>query len=241
MRKPSMIYFDYGQTLIDETEFHPERGIEAVLQNAAETPPGITAKQVMGLYRRLIHDVNAPQAPGAEMQYLEVPDALLQNYLYGYFGIRLTKSAEEVTMLFEKHAHRSVPSPGIEEFLSFLYGKGIRTGVISNNAYSGKVLAELLRERIPSGRFCPVVSSCDVIFRKPHPGIFQFALRKAGLPPSEVMYCGDNPPTDARGAAACGMTPVWYRGCCRTPEDAFPDIRCRKVNSWKELAMALSD
>ena len=34
--------------------------------------------------------------------------------------------------------------------------------------------------------------SCEYVFRKPNPLLFELALKKAGLPASDVWFCGDN-------------------------------------------------
>ncbi len=41
---------------------------------------------------------------------------------------------------------------------------------------------------------------------KPDPGIYQFALRKAGCDPADVLFVGDSPAHDVAGPAAVGMS-----------------------------------
>lgn len=36
------------------------------------------------------------------------------------------------------------------------------------------------------------------------------SIKKAGLPPEKVWFCGDNPKADVEGAAKAGFFPVWY-------------------------------
>ena len=43
---------------------------------------------------------------------------------------------------------------------------------------------------------------------KPDPGIFEQALRQAGMRPSEAIYVGDSPTSDAEGAGTVGMHPL---------------------------------
>jgi putative hydrolase of the HAD superfamily len=56
-----------------------------------------------------------------------------------------------------------------------------------------------------------VVVSADVGYRKPHPEIFQVALRQGGVAPSEVVHVGDTWDEDVLGAAAAGILPVHLR------------------------------
>jgi putative hydrolase of the HAD superfamily len=55
-----------------------------------------------------------------------------------------------------------------------------------------------------------VIVSSEYGFRKLSPYLFELALRKAGLPPGDVWFCGDNPRADVEGAAQVGIFPVWY-------------------------------
>ena len=46
MKKPKMIVFDYGQTLVNEAEFDGVKGTEAVLTYASENKHNLTAEQI---------------------------------------------------------------------------------------------------------------------------------------------------------------------------------------------------
>jgi putative hydrolase of the HAD superfamily len=240
MKRPKIVFFDYGQTLMNETAFDPLKGMRAVLETAVEDAHGLRAEDLTAFYRGMIEDINRPAREYAGMQYIEVSEPLMQRYLFGCFGIRPTKSSREIEMIFERNAKTAAPSPGIGDLLAFLKKNGIRAGVISNITMTGDVLAEVLRERIPGCAFDPVVASSDAIFRKPHPRIFRCALKRAGVAASEAFFCGDNPAVDLAGAAAAGIFPVWYRGCCSFSDDARPACRHLEVRSWKELAEAIS-
>ena len=52
------------------------------------------------------------------------------------------------------------------------------------------------------------LSAVDVGYLKPHPAIFQHALDKLQLQPSEVVFVGDNPEADVSGAQSVGMKAV---------------------------------
>ncbi len=240
MRNPKMILFDYGQTLINEVKFDPVKGIQAVLDTATENPHSIRAESMMDLYYGLIKDINTPAIDSIAMQYIEVPDAFFQNYLYGYFGIKLTKSHEEVELIFETNAHTSIPSEGIGKLLNYLDKGGTRTGVISNTTMSMACLNGLLNSRIPENKFEFVITSSNYIFRKPHPRIFEYVLHTAGLDACDIWFCGDNPKVDIDGAAACGIFPVWYKGCYTITSDITPSCDCLELNDWSRLPGLIS-
>ena len=53
-----------------------------------------------------------------------------------------------------------------------------------------------------------VVTSGEVKSEKPHPPIFEAALRKAGVQPSEAVHVGDQYNSDVVGARGAGIKPV---------------------------------
>ena len=159
------------------------------------------------------------------------------SYLYESQGIRFSLSYEELETVFWDAASPGVPTEGIADFLEFLHEQGIRTGVISNMSYTGKSLAHRITDQIPNHHFEFILSSCDYVFRKPNPRIFQLALEKAGLLPGQVWYVGDQYECDVVGAKAVGMTPVWYTAVMDFAQDTNREVL--KIGHWNELRSLL--
>jgi putative hydrolase of the HAD superfamily len=240
MKKPKIVFFDYGQTLIDETSFDLMKGIQAVLETAVENPKNVPPKEIADFFGRMLQDINLPTKDFTGMQYIEVPDPMMQEYLFRFFGLRPVKSSREIEWMFWNRTKTSKPSPGITDVLAFLRENGIRTGVISNTPITEEILAKSLKKLIPENSFDPIVTSSETIFRKPHPRIFQYALQRAGLPASEAVHCGDNPMCDVEGASAAGIFPVWYKGCCTVAENIQPKCKHLAIQSWRELKDKIS-
>lgn len=55
-----------------------------------------------------------------------------------------------------------------------------------------------------------LVISEEVGVMKPHPEIFAYAARQAGLRPDQILYVGDSPNSDIRGAAHAGFRTAWF-------------------------------
>jgi putative hydrolase of the HAD superfamily len=93
-----------------------------------------------------------------------------------------------------------------------------RRGIISNGD------SESQREKITKvgleGRFDPVLVSGDIGIHKPDARVFEEACRRAGVKPSECVYVGDRPETDALAAHRAGMTGVWVN---RSGADGRPE------------------
>lgn len=236
MNKPKMILFDYGQTLIDEESFDALKGTTAVLKEASNNPNNVSAEEVQALAYDLSKDIRRYGQDFERNSFLEVHTYVFQNYLYEYFGIELTKSHEEVEKIFKNAAVSSEkPTKNIAEFLKFLDSKNIRTGVISNISFSGKLLKSIINTYIPSNKFEFIIASSEYAFRKPHRRIFELALRKANLEPRDAWYCGDNAVFDVDGAADCGIFSVWYKGAIEKPNKSVPKREHLEIEDWNEL------
>jgi FMN phosphatase YigB (HAD superfamily) len=92
--------------------------------------------------------------------------------------------------------------------LEALAAKGFSMAVVSNRISGGRSLHsdfELLGVR---EHFKALVCSSDIGRRKPHPLVFEHALRELGVAPGEAVMVGDSFENDVRGARAAGMTAV---------------------------------
>jgi len=82
---------------------------------------------------------------------------------------------------------------------------GVEAIIISNHVWT---LPDIIRHLDGHARFEGVVTSARVGFRKPHPGIFEAALRLGTGAPVETLMVGDNPRADIEGGRAAGLRPV---------------------------------
>lgn len=98
------------------------------------------------------------------------------------------------------------PIPGVPELLAE-FAPRFRLGVVSNTHSARAVHDELKRGRIHH-YFPVIVTSIEHGRRKPNPSIFEAALARLDLPPSEVLFIGDNLDADYRGANGAGMSAV---------------------------------
>lgn len=117
--------------------------------------------------------------------------------------------------------------------LTHLKERGLILGLISNvdrditPLYQGLGLSAWLQV---------VVTSQEVGFNKPHPEIFQAALKQAGVKSSEAIYVGDQYQIDVVGASKVGML-----GILLDRNGFFEEITdCPKVRRLTEVAEHLS-
>lgn len=93
--------------------------------------------------------------------------------------------------------------PGAEALLTSLTAR-YQLGVVSNTSETTMV-PHLLSAYFPDVAFDPVVLSVDHGLRKPHPSIYERALRRLGCTPDDVVFVGDSYEADYLGPRSLGM------------------------------------
>jgi putative hydrolase of the HAD superfamily len=112
----------------------------------------------------------------------------------------------------------------VPDVLRTLHASGLKIGLISNTQ---RCLASFQDHFALQGIFDVAISSSDHGFMKPHPSIFEAALRNVEAAPHEAMMVGDSLAHDIQGARRLGMRAVLVSRSGRRescPEDV-PVIR----------------
>ena len=207
MRKPSMIIFDYGRTLLYQPHFDSSNGNKAIYPYISRNPRNLSFEE----YDRTISDLFS-KVKAESGSIIEIHEHNFLRLAMEYMDISFSVSLEEAEMIIMNGISTGGVMPHAEIMLDYLNSEGIRTGVISNNSFSGNALKNLFDRLLPRNKFEFVLTSSDYIFKKPHGIMFEVALQKAGLTADEVWYCGDSVKTDVYGAKNAGMFPVLYEG-----------------------------
>jgi putative hydrolase of the HAD superfamily len=111
--------------------------------------------------------------------------------------------------------------------LEALRARGLKLALVSNTASPGWLLEPILERQGITERVDTVVLSSEVGKRKPHPAIFERALRELDVPSSEALFVGDRLEADVVGASRVGMKTVqavWFRAD-EGPEGVEPDYQ----------------
>lgn len=233
MKKPKMILFDYGQTLISEAKFDGIKGTEAVLQYATRNKYNKTAAEIQEEADAINRELGRFDPLKRHLFQVEVPNYMFTSYLYTSQGIDIPLTSDEIDRIFWDAAAPGTPTEGIQDFLAFLGRQNIRTGVISNIAYCGRAVEERINSLLPDNQFEFILATSEYLFRKPNRRIFELALEKAELAPADVWYIGDQYECDIKGAAGAGLFPVWYIGAIDLPYEEHKEVLT--VRSWREL------
>jgi HAD superfamily hydrolase (TIGR01549 family) len=137
---------------------------------------------------------------------------------------------------FERLIEGLKPLPGVPELLGELNLAGIPWGVVTNgDQYQFQKV-----EKTGLKRVIPFVLASQVFgAEKPQAAIFQEAVRLLGIdgtPVSNVLFAGDNPFTDIKGAHGAGMKTAWVKMGREYDFDApRPDYEVNHVSELKPL------
>lgn len=233
VKRPKMILFDYGQTLVDQARFDGVKGSEEVLKYAAENKYNLSAEQLQAKANEINRELGRFDPENRHKFQIEVPNHMFTAYLYRSLGIRLDLSSEETDAVFWDAAAPGKPTEGIEEFLKYLRETRIRSGVISNISFAGSVVKKRIGDLLPDHNFEFIIASSEYLFRKPNRRIFELALEMAELDPKDVWYIGDDYECDVVGARNAGIYPIRYIGAMDMAYEKKADVM--EIRSWAEL------
>lgn len=232
MRKPKMILFDYGHTLIYAPEYIPARGTAELMKYAVKNPHGYTVEDV----RNLSDEVFSDHFETVRRLGYETSAQTGDRIVYQSLGIEFDLTPVEMETIFWNAAGPGFLMPGADKMIEYINRAGIRSGVISNLIFSGDALSDRINRFLPHNKFEFIMSSCDYFFRKPNRYMFDIAIEKSGLSPDEIWYCGDNPNDDVVGAYNAGIFPVLYdNDTDKKTEKIPPSCEHLHIKEWDEL------
>ena len=97
--------------------------------------------------------------------------------------------------------------PNAYEILDYLHPKYPMS--IITNGFEEVQFTKLKNSKLDK-YFDIVITSEEAGCKKPEPGIFEFALKRAGAKPEESLMIGDDPEVDVKGAENAGIDGVFF-------------------------------
>lgn len=82
MKKPKMILFDYGQTLVNEKPFDGVKGTEAVLKYATANKYNLSAEEIQREANAINKELGRFDPARRHLFQVEVPNHMFTKYLY---------------------------------------------------------------------------------------------------------------------------------------------------------------
>jgi len=213
------IFFDVDFTLIHPgPTFHGEGYRSACARHGIAVDPSRFADAVASASVVLDAVQDAIYAPQIFIDYTS--HVIRQ---MGGEGDRVPQAAREIYEAWADNQHfslyREVPA-----VLRQLHDAGLVLGLISN---THRCLTSFQEHFELQDLVSVAVSSSAHGYMKPHPSIFESALRLAGVAAPDAMMVGDSLRQDIEGALRVGMRAVLVcrSGRCPEPSDAVPVIR----------------
>ncbi len=130
--------------------------------------------------------------------------------------------------------HHFVLYDDVSEVLRDLHAAGIKIGLITN---SHRCLTSFQTHFELEGLFAVTLTSLDHGYMKPHPSIFEAALRAVEVEPQEAVMVGDSLTHDVEGARRLGMRGILLARSGRASVVCAPDVPV--IESLRELSGVL--
>ena len=154
-----------------------------------------------------------------ELVGIGVDDDSINNWWYTIFESlfpQCPQTAKRMWTIFKANYFDSL-FPDTIPVLEHLKKRGVPLGIISNY---GANLIDLLDKLKLFNYFDFIIISAIVGVAKPQPRIFEIAIEEAGVRPDQILYVGDNPEDDVKGANNMGIDAVLINRPGRKPQRA---------------------
>ncbi|MGB9853968.1 MAG: HAD family hydrolase [Candidatus Bathyarchaeales archaeon] len=145
-------------------------------------------------------------------QLVEVTNAIWISEALNLLGFKTTPKDSRiktaVNLFFEDYLTSLKTRRCAKKLLKKFSAENYKLGLVSNFTYAPLIYGAL-RKTGMNRFFNAVLVSADVGWRKPHVKIFEEALKRLGVKADEVIYVGDSPDEDIKGAKQLGIKTVY--------------------------------
>lgn len=221
---------DVGGTLWPNSWPFRQTDAEGRMQRLAKAMPGLSPQALQALGEDLI----ASSRPGDEARGVSTENAvslalpaetLITNCLTRH-GVACDDDViRRIRRAMALPVHdRMRPLPGAIELLATIHELGMRN-VIASNTYwrDADSYWEDFRLLGMAGHIDGIVTSVDAGHLKPHPAVFEMAMRWAGAPASRCVVIGNREENDVQPAVALGMRSILVHPDDPTPQRSRAD------------------
>lgn len=216
------VLFDFGGTLYDYScmaAAEAESLVELARQAGAEDEP----RDILVAQRDAMRRVFRDYLPNAFYMHRD----LFRDAVTGMLReLGVEARADQLDAYrktqWERHRRDFVLREGVVETLAELRRRKLHVGMVSN--IDDDQLEHLLDVAGIAPLFDSILSSEQAQSCKPHPLIYQIALKRAACEPEEALFVGDTLRQDIAGANQMGMQSalIWHREDREPPAEGVP-------------------
>jgi putative hydrolase of the HAD superfamily len=228
---PQAMTFDLDDTFYDNWPYilQAEQRLQAFIQAEFPLAADLTSAQWLSFKAQALHDFPEIRF---DMGKLRLATLRLGLASVGYRDTELSDAAQACFLHFYAARSDFTVPPAVCDVLQRL-SSSIPLIAITN----GNVDVD----RIGIGQYFSAVFHANIKMRaKPHPDMFEAALRQLALPAARVMHVGDNAFNDVWGAQKLGMSTAWFAAdrsmqINREPFRALPNIQLTQLQELTTL------
>ena len=151
MKKPEMIFFDYGRTLLYEPDFDSRRGNAELMKYITKNPNNCTIDDILAEVETVFGEIESIR----KNQGYDISARVGHRLVFEHLGIEFSLTPLEHETVFWTAASFGAVMPYADKMLEFLKNEGIRSAVISNNGWSGEALKERIDRLLPDNETSP--------------------------------------------------------------------------------------
>ena len=232
------VLFDLGDTLVRLEPFPAD--LVPAFEEALPAAMGSGRRAIAGAVAvKVASDVRTAHQSG---QRLEVDIPSVVRAAFDELGLDCPDAL--ATNLADVHGRADVGRihdvPGRAPFLDGLRGRGYRLGIVSNTTTRAELLSGMLANFGLLPYFDAVVYSSREGVRKPHPDVYEAALRQMAVEPSAALFVGDRLREDVLGPQSLGMRGVLTHEFFQDGHAGEPDAVLARLVDLGEVMEHLS-
>jgi putative hydrolase of the HAD superfamily len=201
--KRKVFVFDFWDTLI-KYDYDGIKAYSAVLAKAISNPNKVSPQQLLDAVKKTFIEIRT------ESKQLEVKFADVHKLVHETLDLKFAVSYEEIEDIFINNAYSLSEHAHASTLLTYLVENDYKIALLSNTTLRHSTIKAILAKAFPAIKFEPLIVSSDVVFKKPHPKIYQLMLKKLNVLPQLVYFVGDNIEYDVVGPTNAGMFAFYY-------------------------------
>jgi HAD superfamily hydrolase (TIGR01662 family) len=205
------ILFDFGNTLVRHDNLDWKKLERAGLFNQINflekrSIKGITLKGWSDLFYKFYGE----QEKHAKNINIEISIYRIFRSLIEIYKLPPDITPEVLTQIFYQPICQSrILFDDVPDSLKKLSCHKVPMGIVSNSVIPGTMVREVLTQLRIIEYFDLILISSDLGYRKPHPAMFEIALKRLQIKPAQIIFIGDQLDVDVTGAQKAGIVSVW--------------------------------
>ena len=228
--KPKAVIMDLGDTIIKNVEINFELGLKFLYDNIIVEE--IAYDDFINFNKSLLEQLyNLRQLSKLELRFLNYID-----YLRHIFKFKEDITNIEIEKSFMNSSSSDLLIGGVIPILEYFKKNRIPIYILSNSTFSSETLKHQIKKYGICNYFDEILSSSDLLFRKPYKEIFMIPINKIfqkyDIFSYDIWFIGNDYEIDIVGSSNASLFPVWYNV---KGELNSKFINCLDIRNYQQL------